>query len=122
VIFDTLISDGDTWNAIAANMRLIYRERNLARKLKLRQEVARKFFEYVEVGIQDLVDQALGRGLPMQFCQNPISRQKVAFNEELTRASLSAKRLYGGSEIAADEMPLFQSPLREKGAVTNSNK
>jgi hypothetical protein len=110
VIFDTFISDGQVWNAIESNMKLIYRERNLARKLKLRQEVARQFFDYVEQGLQVLVDEAMARGLPPQFCANAMSKLRVAFKEELARASFSARRNYGsGQSLDKDELPFFNA-------------
>jgi hypothetical protein len=110
VIFDTFISDGQVWNAIESNMKLIYRERNLARKLKLRQEVARQFFGYVEQGLQVLVDEAMARGLPPQFCANAMSKLRVAFKEELARATFSARRNYGsGQSLDKDELPFFNA-------------
>jgi hypothetical protein len=110
VIFDTFISDGQVWSAIEANMKLIYRERNLARKLKLRQQVARTFFDHIEQGLQQLVVEGLARGLPPQFCSNPMTRLRVAFEDELARASFSARRNYGGNQaIEKEDLPLFQN-------------
>lgn len=113
VIFDTFISDGQVWNAIESNMKLIYRERNLSRKLKLRQEVARQFFDYVERGLQSLVEEALARGLPPQFCANAMTKLRVAFEEELARASFSARRNYGGKDtLSTEELPFFEKASR----------
>lgn len=111
VMFDTFIGDDQTWDAIKENMRLIYRERNLVRKIGMRREVASLFFDFLEEHLEPIVAQARARGLAPQWCINVLSRVRDEFKEDMTRAISSARRNYAteGSD-PENALPLFQRP------------
>ena len=120
-MFDTFISDNDTWDAVESNMRLIYREKNFLRKFQMRREVVRSFFKYCELGVERLVESARTRNLPPQWCANPMSRVAGHFRDDLTRAAASASRNYGPS-AQSDGLPLFTPPERSASQEEKQDK
>jgi len=109
VLYDTFIGDDITWDTIKENMRLIYRERDLVKKLGTRREVAMVFFEFAEELLERLVSGARTRGLPPQWCMNALTKVKDNFRQDLTRALSSAKRNYGAEQFTENSnLPLFK--------------
>ena len=118
ILFDTFIGNDDVWEAIKENMRLIYKERNLIRKVGMRREVSSLFFDFLEDKLEKIVQHARDRGLPPQWCVNALTRIKDAFREDLTRAMWSAKRNYGPSDEIERELPLFEFNEREVKTIS----
>jgi hypothetical protein len=112
VMFDTFIGKDDVWDTIKENMKAIYKERDLVRKVGMRKEVASMFFDFGELRLEKIVSQARDRGLPPQWCVNALSRVKPLFQEDLQRALFSAKRNYGPSAENERELPLFNTAER----------
>jgi hypothetical protein len=106
-LFDTFIGDDGVWDTIKENMRLIYRERNLVRKLGMRREVAGLIYDYLEEKLEKIVAEARNRGLPPQWCINALTRAKDAFRSDLNKALSSAQKNYGPSEDIERGLPLF---------------
>lgn len=94
-MFDTFISDRNSWNIIESNMKLIYTERDFLKKFNMRREIVKVFFEYCKNGVDELVKQAQARALPPQWCSNPMTRMETEFKIDVARASRSALRNYG---------------------------
>jgi hypothetical protein len=114
-MFDTFIGDDATWDTIKANMRLVYRERNLARKFSLRKEIASLFFDFAEERLEATVAVARKRGLAPQWCVNPFAKARDGFQADLQRASESAKRNYGPSTSGSRDLPLYQGVRSRDG-------
>jgi hypothetical protein len=109
VMFDTFIGDDSTWDAIKENMRLIYRERDPYKRVGIRREVVTTFFEFLEGRLERIVGEARARGLPPQWCVNPLTKAKVALREDISRALNSARLNYGpGTDSQTAKLPLFQ--------------
>ena len=108
-MFDTFIGDDETWDTLKANMRLVYRERNLARKFALRKEIVTLFFDFAEQRLEDTVAAARQRGLAPQWCINPFTKAKPGLQADLRRASESARRNYGPASSGDRPLPLFQT-------------
>ncbi len=108
-MFDTFISDGELWSRISSNVALIYRERNFHEKFKLRRNVTRAFFNHCKQEVEKLSTSARERGLPSQWCSNPLVRIESHFNEDMNRASDSASRNYGpqSNNNNNKDLPLF---------------
>lgn len=104
-MFDTFISDDVAWDNLKANMRLVYKERNLARKFAIRKEIASLFFDYAEERLELTVAEARQRGLAPQWCVNPFTKAKDGFRADLRRATESANRNYG-ADVASGGRPL----------------
>jgi len=108
-MFDTFISDDVTWDSVKANMRLVYRAKNHARKFQIRKEIVSLFYDFVESKVEITVNQARIRGLSPQWCINPLTKARDGFMKDLRRAGESAKRNYGpAANGQGEELPLFK--------------
>lgn len=109
-MFDTFISDDTTWDTMKYNMKLVYRERNPARKFQIRKEISSVFFDFAESKLEEMIVQARQRGLPPQWCVNPFAKARDGFQNDIRRAGESARRNYGPStEAAGQNLPLFDT-------------
>jgi hypothetical protein len=109
-MFDTFISDDLTWDTLKSNMRLVYREKNPARKFQIRKEIASVFFDFAESKLEEMIGQARQRGLPPQWCTNPFAKARDGFQADIRRAAASAQRNYGPSSSGnGRDLPLFDS-------------
>jgi hypothetical protein len=108
-VFDTFIYDDVVWLEIKAAMKSVYSERNLVNKFRKRKEIARIFFDWVEREMQNLCNEAAKRNLGPLWTNNPMTRVRDEFQQELDRALRSAVRNYG-SEKDKELMglPLFR--------------
>lgn len=106
VMFDTFVPDRDAWELIRSNMAAVYRERNTVKKFGIRKEIAAVFFKACEDNIEKLVQSARSKGLPPQWCSNPLSAVGDEFNANLAHALRSAVR--NNTKWQPDEQSLFK--------------
>ncbi len=92
VQFDTFIADDGVWSTMRETMKLIYAERDRAKKFRLRKSAVFMFYEFLEKEVQRLVDIAQLRGLTAVWCINPLSRSRQRFEQDMQRALTSAQR------------------------------
>ncbi|MDO8911800.1 MAG: hypothetical protein Q8N10_17140 [Phenylobacterium sp.] len=111
VIFDTFIYDDPVWAQVKTAMKTVYSEHRPVEKFRKRKEIAKIFFDWCEQEVNKLCNEAGRRNLGPFWTNNPISRLKVDFDNELDRAFRSAVRNYGSQkDKELMGMPLFQDP------------
>jgi hypothetical protein len=105
IAFDTFIYHDSTWSEISSKMKRVYNEGKAVEKLKLRKDIARELFDWAEVEVQQLCDEASRRALGPFWTTNPLSRMRVDFEKDIDRAMRSAIRNFEpGSDL--DELPI----------------
>lgn len=108
-LFDTFVYDDVVWETIKTKMKVVYSEHNLVRKFKLRKEIVATFFDWAESEMQKLCAEAARRNLGPFWTNNPLTRLRIDFNNELERALRSAVRNYGSDkEKELLGLPLFR--------------
>lgn len=108
-VFDTFIYDDVVWSQIKEMVKQVYAERNLVSKFRKRKEVAKAFFDWAEQEVQKLCNEAAKRNLGPLWTNNPLTRVKEDFRQELDRALRSAVRNYGSEkEREIMGLPLFR--------------
>ena len=109
-LFDTFVYGDAEWTLIKEKMTQVYRSHHAVTKLKLRKEIVRTFFDWVEKQLQKLCDDAAKRNLGPLWTANPMTRMRVDFNKDIDRALRSAIRHYGSDkEKELMGLPLFNS-------------
>ena len=91
VLMDTFISSNTVWNKLFELSKSIRETREPVARLKLRIARAKCFYEYVTLLYNDLLVEAQRRGLPSEWCANPLADLGRAFRYECARALRSAK-------------------------------
>lgn len=94
MLFDTYISDINTWNGMRSLSSRIESERDIVTRVRLRVNRARIFYDAMEKLINPLVMQAINRGLPVQWCSDPLKERRSDLRREMMRVIRSAKRNY----------------------------
>jgi len=108
-LFDTFIYDDVVWETIKRNTAKVYATSRSVEKLKVRKEVVRAFFDWIEGEMQKLCVEAAKRNLGPFWTTNPMTKLRVDFDKELERAMRSAVRNYGtDAEKEVFGLPLFQ--------------
>lgn len=106
-LFDTFIYDDVTWKEIKTRMANVYSNSRTVSKFKLRKEIVRIFFDWIEGEVQKLCALAASRNIGPFWTSNPITRLRVDFERELERALRSAVKNYGTEQ----EKEFFDLPL-----------
>ncbi|MDT8376135.1 MAG: hypothetical protein RQ867_05265 [Mariprofundaceae bacterium] len=91
---DTFISDKHVWDEILKLTAEIYSERDLNIRLEFRKKRVRKFFDFILERYQPLVEESQRRGLPREWCINPLDMLQDKLGANLDRAARSALRLH----------------------------
>ncbi|WP_441254491.1 hypothetical protein [Aeromonas sp. A600620] len=99
VMFDTYISDTKTWQNLRNLSNDIDAERDILRKIRLRVQRGRVFYEHMHESLKLLVNEARKRGLPVQWCNDVMQERKKDFRKELNRVRSSAKRNYNPAAL-----------------------
>ncbi|WP_429116389.1 hypothetical protein [Aeromonas hydrophila] len=99
VMFDTYISDSKTWQNLRSLSSDIDAERDILRKIRLRVQRGRIFYEHMHTSLKLLVNEARKRGLPVQWCNDVMQERKMDFRKELNRVRVSAKRNYNPAAL-----------------------
>lgn|GEM_PF-5880390 len=84
----------NVWNEMRNLTTAIDRERDTIKRIVLRSNRVRSFFDLLRTMFQATSDQAAKRGLSAEWCKNPFDTTQM--NNELTRVANSAKKNYGG--------------------------
>jgi hypothetical protein len=95
VMVDTFIADRDVWDSIRALTTAIYAERDTMKRMTLRKQRVTEFFSYMRSLYEPLREESIRRGLPREWCVNPLHAIETDFYSRLNRAMLSAHRNYG---------------------------
>lgn len=94
VLVDTFISDTGIWHELKRLTHDIYGERNILRRLEIRCERAKLFFDYMKHSYIRLREESVRRGLPREWCCNPLEDIETTFDKNIERAKDSARRNY----------------------------
>jgi hypothetical protein len=97
VMMDTFIADRNEWEALRQLTTDIYAQRDTILKIRVRRERVTRFFQYMKTLYAPLRDESVRRGLPVEWCTNPLADAESSFAANLTRVSRSAERNYGTS-------------------------
>lgn len=95
IMVDTFISDGKVWEELKSLTEDVYRERDVVKKLRVRKERVRKFFNLMCTQYDEIRNEAQRRTLGMEWCGHPLRELNGALNRELERAMRSAEINYG---------------------------
>jgi len=98
VMVDTLIADTEIWNELRTLTDSIYAERDTIKRMSIRKARVSVFSEYMKKLYDPLKAESIRRGLPREWCVNPIEAIASEFKARLTRAMSSAMRNYSGSQ------------------------
>jgi hypothetical protein len=101
VMVDTFIADTDVWNELRTLTDSIYAERDTIKRMSNRKSRVSIFSEYMKKLYDPLKAESIRRGLPREWCVNPIEAIASEFKARLTRAMSSAMRNYTGSQEKA---------------------
>ncbi len=94
MLMDTFIADRSVWRGLYDISQAIKEEREIRDRLVLRSKRAKQFFDYMVNLYQPIVDEARRRGLPAEWCSNPLEEMKPELAEDCSRALRSAKNIY----------------------------
>lgn len=97
ILMDTFISDKDIWDLLRELTQQIRDEREIVRRMEIRVERAKIFYDLMAIQYQPLLDEATKRGLDPIWLGNPLEEMRAAFEGDTSKALHSAQRLYGGS-------------------------
>jgi hypothetical protein len=103
VMMDTFIADPDVWEVLKKQSERIDSERNTVERLKVRVERASTFFEYMRSLYDPMRLEAQRRGLPAEWCGDPLGEVERQFRINLDRALKSARKHYGRESAAASK-------------------
>ena len=95
VMMDTFVADAEVWDRLTQLSEEIDAERNIVNRLKLRHDRLDEFYAYVSSLYTPILDEALRRGLPKEWCGNPLRDVEKTFERDKAKAMASATRLYG---------------------------
>ena len=95
IMVDTFIADRDIWDRIRTQTAAIYAERDTLKRMAHRKKRVLTFFDYMKSLYAPLKEESLRRGLPKEWCVNPLEAIEADFTSRLNRAMSSAQRNYG---------------------------
>lgn len=95
VMMDTFISDNSAWDELTQLSEEIDSQRDVVRRLKLRFERLNRFIAYVSSMYTRILDEAIRRGLPKEWCGSPLQDMKKSLAENQKKALESAVKNYG---------------------------
>lgn len=94
VMFDTYIADVSVWNLLKRLSHQIESERDIIKRVTLRTQRARFFYDYMRTLLNKLVVESRKRGLPPQWCHDVLSERRLDFIREINRIKRSAIKNY----------------------------
>src|SRR3569623_441382 len=95
-MMDTFIPDDGMWLGLRAQTDAIYAERGTVKRLGLRRERVQTFYDYMLLLYTPLRDESIRRGFTTAWCAHPFEAAQNQLQPNLTRATRSAERNYGG--------------------------
>ena len=91
-LYDTYIADPKVWQQIKAISYQVDSERQMLPRIKNRVNRLQVFYDYMNHCYTPLVLEARKRGLPTQWCGNPLEERKRDFRDEMSKVLFSARR------------------------------
>lgn len=104
-MMDTFIPDEHVWEQLRSQTAEIYAERNTIRKLSIRRDRVRSFFNYMAELYTPLKDESVRRGLAAAWCSHPFEAARNHLDTNLTRVARSAERNYGDTSAKQARPP-----------------
>jgi hypothetical protein len=98
VIVDTFIANTEVWGELRTLTDAIYAARDTLKRMSIRKNRVSVFFYYMKKLYEPLKEESVRRGLPREWCVNPIGAIESDFKARLNRAMSSATRNYGSPE------------------------
>ena len=98
LMFDTYISDDETWQNLKEISHKIESEKNIIRKIEIRVERIQFFWKYLTKSYSPLLNESLKRTLPSEWCNDLFGDNTVTLENTFSRVKGSAKRNYGKSK------------------------
>ena len=95
MMMDTFIADKDAWADMKRISDEIDSERNVVKRINLRTQRVRTFFDYMAQCYEILLREARERVLPSEWCIDPFHEANDLLSRNLTNAEKSADRNYG---------------------------
>lgn len=95
VMMDTFISSQCTWDELKALSSQIKEERNIVSKIEIRVNRAKIFYQYLLNLYQPIIEESQRRGLPFEWCTNPLLEMQNDLNKNCQTVLSSAKHNYG---------------------------
>jgi hypothetical protein len=97
-MMDTFVSDRQAWDSLKGLTTAIYAERDTLKRMSLRKQRVLEFFLYMKKLYEPLKNDSVRRGLPKEWCLNPLEEIENEFQRRLTRVMSSAQRNYGSTD------------------------
>lgn len=97
VMMDTFIDDADVWGALRTLSDEIKVERNVTRRIKIRSDRVKRFYEYMISSYMPVLEDAQRRALPAEWCGSPLSEAKPKLWDDCEKALESSRRNYPGT-------------------------
>lgn len=97
-LMDTFISSSAMWNELRTLSEGIREERDTVKKMRLRVERAKKFFQYMKELYAEILNEAQRRALPSEWCTNPLDGTEAKLRNHCDTAIRSAERNYGSKQ------------------------
>jgi hypothetical protein len=98
VIVYTFIANTEVWGELRTLTDAIYAARDTLKRMSIRKNRVSVFFYYMKKLYEPLKEESVRRGLPREWCVNPIGAIESDFKARLNRAMSSATRNYGSPE------------------------
>lgn len=98
-MMDTFISDEETWGKLKSLTGKVYSERSVTRKIALRSDRVRTFFDHLRKQYDVLQGEASRRAIGKDWQGNPFTDLQNSFGINLARVQSSALRNYGAQKM-----------------------
>jgi hypothetical protein len=95
VLMDTFIPDRHEWDALRQLTTDIYAQRDTILKIRIRRARVMRFYNYMKQLYTPLREESMRRGLPREWCTDPLQELESSFTANLNRVSRSAEKHYG---------------------------
>jgi hypothetical protein len=92
MLMDTFIHDKKVWDLLDKLCQQINDEQIVLERLKLRIDRAKIFYKFVKENYQILKESAVNKGLPTEWCSDPLENQNHKFEQDCQNAIESASR------------------------------
>ena len=99
VMMDTFISDRTVWDELVQLSEEIDSQRDIVKRLQLRLDRLDRFVAYVGSLYAPILEETLRRGLPKEWCGDPLRDIQNSFSSNKQKAMESATRLYGEKRL-----------------------
>lgn len=94
LMFDTYISDDETWQNLKEISHEIESEKNIIRKIDIRVKRIQFFWKYLTKSYSPLLSESLKRTLPSEWCNDLFGDNTVSLESTFSRVKRSANRNY----------------------------